>query len=263
MKFFAGKNRIVAVGLIVLAIGMINLFQAQVKGFFYFISAPLQTTLWQSGRRLSDFFDTVSQIETIKRESEALRGQNIDLFAEVAELKSLREENELLRRALDIGLEKEFLLTFADITSKDISGDYLLINKGLRDGIAKNMPVVTEKKVLIGKISEVYGGFSRIMLISDKNSSFDAKILEKNVTALVRGEGNSKAVLDLVPADKDIAADDIIITSELGGIFPKGILVGKVGNIRKSSSESFLMAEIVSFSEIKEIEKVFVILGKR
>jgi len=64
------------------------------------------------------------------------------------------------------------------------------------------MPVITEEKVLLGRIEEVYRNFSKVMLISNKKSSFDAEVQGKDVTGLVKGRGNFNLILDLVPYEK-------------------------------------------------------------
>ncbi|GAH71742.1 unnamed protein product, partial [marine sediment metagenome] len=151
-------------------------FSKEVKNFFYLISSPIQKTLWRAGDNLSDFFEVISEIEKLKKENEELLLKNQALLAENTRLKELKKENEVLRKALEVGLEKEFKLLLTEVRGKDISQDALLINKGSKDGILKDFPVITQQKALIGKISEVYENFSKVILISNKENSFDVKI---------------------------------------------------------------------------------------
>ncbi len=247
----------------------------EVKNLFYLISSPIQKSLWRVGDRVSDFFETISEIKNLKKEvdeislidtlryawlKEELKLKIQEFMAENAKLKELKKENEILRGALEIGLEKEFKLTLAEIIGKDISQDSLIINKGSADGISKGLPVITQQKILLGKINEVYKNFSKAMLISNKESSFDAKISEKDISGLVKGRGSLKLFLDRIPQEKEIKEGDLIVTTALGGIFPSGLLVGEIKEIKKSDIEPFQQAEIKPFFNITEIEKLFIIL---
>jgi len=262
---------IIIIGL--LLIFSLNFFQKEVKGFFYFISSPIQKTLWRAGDRVSDFFELITEIKNLKREKEELKLKIQELIAQNLSLKELEKENKVLRESLEIGLEKEFKLSLAEVVSKDISQDSILINKGSKDGIANNSPVITQQKTLVGKIGEVYENFSRVILISNKESSFDAKILapyqtegfgagsdpENDISGVVNGKGNLQLFLDFVPQEKEIKEGDFIVTTSLGGIFPKGLLVGQIGKVLRSDIEPFQQAKIRPAFDIRELETVFII----
>jgi len=255
------KIGVIAVLLVILFV-VLNLtnFSKEIKNFFYLISSPIQKALWPVGERVSDFFETISEIKNLKRENEKLKLEIQELLAENAKLKELKKENEVLREALKIGLEKEFRLTIAEVIGKDISQDSLIINKGSKDGISKGFPVITQQKILLGKISQVYKNFSKVMLISNKNSTFSAKIQEKDIEGIVKGKGNLQLFLDLIPQNAEIGEGDDIVTISLGGIFPEGLLVGEIKEVKKSDIEPFQQAEISLFFDIKKIEKLFIII---
>ncbi len=238
---------------------LLNFFQKDVKSFFYSLSTPVQKFFWQIGDSTSDFLNSLFRINSLKKERDELNLENQELLAEIAILKDLKNENKILREALDVGLQKDFKLILSQVIGKDVSQDFLLIDKGSEDGVSKNMPVITQQKVLLGKISEVYKNSSKVMLISDKKSSFDAKIQEKDISGVVKGEGNFRIIFDLIPQDKEISQGDTIITSSLGGIFPSGILVGQIKNIKKSDVEPFQDIEIKPNFEITGINTLFVV----
>jgi rod shape-determining protein MreC len=260
----------------------LNFYQKPVRNFFYLISAPIQKTLWRLGDRVSNFFEAISGIQNLKKENEDLKVKIQSLTAENVSLKELGKENATLRTALNLGLEKEFKLTLAQVIGKDISQDSLIIDRGSKDGVLKNQPVITEQKSLVGRISEVYENFSKVMLITNKDSTFDGKISEteiypvrdyqseekmpreqisNGVYSLVKGYGNFKVFFDLVPKDKEIKKGDIIVTAATGGIFPEGLLVGEIKEVQKSDVEPFQKVEISPSLDIKEINYLFVISG--
>ena len=231
----------------------------EVKNFFYLISSPIQKTFWRAGERVSDFFETINEIKNLKKENDELKLKIQTLEAESVALKELKKENELLREALEIGLEKEFKLILTQVTGKDISQDFILIDKGAKNGISENLPVITQQKVLVGKIIQVYKNFSKVQLISDKDISFDAKISGQEIFGLVKGKGNFNLYLDLVPQEEEIKEGDLLVTSALGGVFPSGLLIGEISQVRKSDLEPFQVAEIEPSFNIKDLEKLFII----
>ena len=254
----------------------------RVKNFFYSISEPAQKWLWEKGARLSNFFETISEIHpalfekwggvrSLKNENDLLKLEIKTLTGENLVLSELKKENEILREALEIGSKKDFKLIFAQVIGKDVSQDTILINLGSKDGVKVGLPVITQQKTLVGKISQVYENFSEVMLVSNKKSSFDAKILAPYQTegfgagsdtetyGIVKGKGNFKLYLDLIPKEKELKDGDQLVTSALGGIFPPGLLIGEVKEVKKSDVELFQKAEIKPAFDIKELEFLFVI----
>jgi len=252
--------------LLIALFAILNLTPAkkETKNFFYLISSPVQKTFWRAGMETSDFFEMISEMKNLKKENEELKLRIQELISENISLKELKKENEILRQALKIGLQEEFKLEFSQVTGIDISGDTILINKGLKDGVSKDLSVITEQKTLVGRISEVYKNFSKVQLITYKGISFAAEIEDYNqgtpILGEMKGKGNLKLFLDRLPQEREIKKGDIVITTALGGIFPKGLLVGEIQEIFKSDIEPWQQAEVKPAFDIKELETLFIIL---
>ncbi len=266
MKISSKKKKIliwVFIGILVIV--LLNFFQKETRSFFYSISSPVQKVLFEAGSKTSDFLESIIRAGDLKNETNGFKLKNQELLSQVVALEDLKKENKILREALEIELQKDFKLVLSQIVGKDISQDFILINKGSKDDIFEGMPAVTQQRVLVGKISEVYENFSKVMLISNKDSSFNAKISasgkeEDNISGVVRGKGNSKVLFDLVPREDDIFEGDVVVTSALGRTFPKGLLVGKIKTIKKIDVEQFQQAEIEPFFDISDTENIFIIL---
>ncbi|MDP3991118.1 MAG: rod shape-determining protein MreC [Candidatus Nealsonbacteria bacterium] len=262
MKISANKNTISVIILGILIILSLNFFQKPVKGFFYSISSPLQQNLWEMGDSLSDFMDGLINSKNIKFENEGLNQTVRELIAENLSLQELKKENETLREVLELGIQKEFRLALASVISKDISQDAVLINQGSKDGIVLGMPVITPQKALLGKVIEVYDNFSRVMLISNEASAFDAKVSQTGITGVIKGSGNLKISFDLVSQDKELIEGDLVVSSVLGGIYPQGLLVGTIKSVVKSDIKPFYEAEVSPmFKGADELKDVFIILN--
>jgi rod shape-determining protein MreC len=247
------------------------------KNLFYLTSSPIQKWLWGAGGSASEFFGAISEIENLKKENEELKRQNQELLAKNVSLEELKKENETLREVLNLGLKSEFKLKFAEVIGKEVAEDSLIINQGskddivqgfpvitsqkvfLKDGISTSSPVITSQKVLVGRISEVYQNFSKVMLISSKKSSFDAQVFEKKAEGVIRGKGNLDLFFDLVPKNSEISPGDTVVSSALSRNFPEGLLVGKITEVKKSDLEPFQKAEINPFFDINSVENLFII----
>ncbi len=251
--------------LVILSIFFLNSssFSGNIRSFFYSLSMSSQEWLWEKGDNVSDFWVSVFKTEVIKKENERLILENQTLVIENISLEYLKEENEVLKTAFDIELQEEFKLEISQVIAKEISRDYLIINKGSRDGIRFGLPVITEEKVLVGKIIEVYENTSRVQLSTAKDNSFDVEVLERDIYGLVEGEGNLTFSLGLIPKEKEINIADKVVTSVLGGNFPKGLLVGEVQRVNSSDVASFQEAELNPSFNIKELNYLFIIINSK
>lgn len=230
-----------------------------IKNFFYSISEPIQKILWKQGSKLSYFSEMIFERKNLKEENEQLIVKILDLWNEKIEKAELEKENKALREALGLGLEKEFELKESRVIEKDISHDFILINRGAVDGLSENLPVITPQKILIGVTSEIYKNFSKVRLISDKESSLAVQVYEKEINGLVRGKGGFKISLEDLPKEEEIERNDIIITSSLSRIYPQGLLVARIEEVKKQDIEPYQRAEVKALFDISRIETVFII----
>lgn len=260
MKFNSQKKKTLTVMIGVLLILSLNFFDGEVKGFFYSVSSPIQKLFWGIGDRVSDFLSAVFQAEDFKKENEKLKIELQEVLTELNYLRESRKENQILREGLEIGLQREFRLIISEVVGKDLTQDSILVDRGFRDGVLKDMPVITQQKALLGRVAEVYDKFSRVLLISSKKSSFDARISESDISGVVKGQGGAELRLEFIPQDKEVKEGDLIVSSSLGGIYPSGLIVGLVKDIEKSDLEPFQRAELSPFFDIKNLEKIFIVV---
>jgi len=177
----------------------------------------------------------------------------------LAELSLATEENLLLREIIGISLHEDYVFEIAGITQKNVLEDVITINKGEKDGIKENMPVLTSEKALIGKIYKTYPDYSEVLLITSKKSIIDIKIVSKGDYAISKGEDNQKITLESLEKDSLVEEGDICITSALGGHYEEGFLVGKIVSISNLASEVFKTGKIEPFFTLNDLDKVLII----
>lgn len=257
-----GKTKIlITIIVIVLVLVLLNIFQKEVKSFFYSFSAPIQKVFWQAGEGTSSFLSGIFNAGNLTNKVNQLESENYSLLAKLVILSNLQKENESLRQVLELGLNKEFKLSWANIIGKDISQDFVLLDKGSENNLFKDMPVITEENVLVGIISEVYNNFSKVKLISNKDSTFNVLVQkEEDVSGMIKGKGNSEILLDLVTNEKYISSGDIVVTSYLGGIVPANLLIGRITTVYRKDVQSFQKADVEPFFNISKTKVLFIIL---
>lgn len=260
MKFPSLKNKILVVLLVLAIIFFLNVFQKPVRGFFYFISSPFQSFLWEKGSGTSDFFSSLFENSYLKQANRDLEAQNYAFRAKLVELQSVQNENSQLRQALGLGFTKDFQTVSAHMVGKNPTEDIITITKGKDAGLAQGMPVITSSKVLVGKIVEVFGTVSNVMLVSDVKSSFDVKINDKEISGLLKGQGRFSALLDLIPKGSNPAQGDVVVTTSMGGIFPKNLLVGSIKTVKTNDIEPFQSAIVAPFFNMNSGQILFVII---
>ena len=262
MKFSLKEKKTgIAVFLILFLFFLLNFSSIHkgIKNFFYSLSWPVQTMFLRGGEKASGFLEVFFKAQSFQKENEELKLKISELLVEKIDKIRLERENKALRQALELGLEKDFEFKIAEVGGKDISEDFVLIDKGAKDGILEGLPVITHQKVLVGSIGEVYKNFSKVMLISNKNSSLDVKVLGKEAEGLLRGKGNFQLSLELLPKDKEFEGGDLVVTTFLSGLYPKELLVGEIKEVKKEDIQPFQVAEVKPAFEISEIDFLFII----
>jgi len=226
----------------------------------YFVS-PVQKIFRGTSSKIEDLFHLFGTIKDLNRENEILKKENKKLVAEIVELRELSWENKLLREQLDLSSRKDLKLILSFIIGKGFPelGQYLIIDKGEQDGVKKNQAVVASKNILVGRIIEVSSHTSKVILITNTNSSVSTIIQETRVSGIVKGKQGLGLIMEMIPRDEEIKLNETVITSGLEGFFPKGLLIGRIKKIISSPSGIFQKAIIEPAINIGELERVFIV----
>ena len=180
-----------------------------------------------------------------------LKKQNEVLTSKVAELSEAQKTAERLESL--VGLQSTYNLKSTAARIVGASGDAwtstVTIDKGSADGLTINMPVTSSAGV-IGQIIEVSAKTSTVRLISDENSG---------VSAMVQGQPDGTLRLEHVSVDSDVKVGDIIVTSGIGGVFPKGLPLGTVSSVEKSANDVYYTIVVRAQTTAENNEEVLVI----
>ncbi len=190
--------------------------------------------------------------------------QHYEAVAE--ELGEIKKENERLRQLLDMQQRVEYTSVSATIISKDPDNWFrtIVINRGEADGVRVNMPVIAfrgEEKAVVGKVIEVRGRISRVLPIISTDMRLGVMFQENRFPGLSSGYApNSTLVLmDYISKSATIKFGDVVITSGQGGVFPQGLLVGKVIKTLVTDTSAYQKALVRPIIDFNQVENVYVI----
>ena len=122
------------------------------------------------------------------------------------------------------------------------------------------MPVMVSQGV-IGRITDISWHNSKVMLLIDQSSNVDALIQRTRAQGIVRGAGTRDCVMRYVSKTQDVREGDLVLTSGLSNIFPRGLLIGRVSHVGRTDFGLFLQINVVPFADFASIEEVMVVTG--
>ena len=254
MYSFFTKHKLVVLLFFISVLLILNLSSQSVRGKFSSLLSPVQSLLWRVGTSGTEIFSEVS-----KERAQELKTENLSLRQELLLLQEVRKENERLREAFDTFAREEFDLLFAEIVGKEIERDVLLLNKGARDNVKQGMPVITESRVVVGSIGEVFNDTSKVLLLSLKDRVSDVKVHTRELIGVLRGQGRYSVLLDLIPQEEELKKGDLVITSSLGGIFPDNLLIGEIRSVEKSDLTAFQGGKVELFFKVGKENSLFIL----
>ena len=227
--------------------------------------APVQKVVSLGANKVDDALSFFRNVQDVKKENEDLKLQVNNLEKENRELKEFRQENKDLRQALNI---KDQFASFepvgANIIAKNSGNwfDTFTIDRGSKDGVAKDYPVITSDG-LVGRISQPNSISSKVEALIDKNTVISARISQKGDLVRVRGDIEYKdlgvCIMDRIPPEADVVVGAIVETSGIGGIYPRGIQIGTVKEIRKANDQINKYAIIEPAVDFRRLDEVIVL----
>ncbi len=192
-------------------------------------------------------------LSDLKVENEQLRSRN-------AELEETNQSTQRLQGLLDLKNTYNLQSTGARVISgsTDSFNNTIVIDKGTSSGLAVGMPVVDSGGV-IGQIIECGPTTSTVRLITDEKSGVAAMVQSSRAQGMLMGSASRQITLNLINTNQKVAVGDTVVTSGLGGVFPKGLPLGKVTSVEAAPGSLYYTIVIEPFGNVSTNEEVMVI----
>jgi rod shape-determining protein MreC len=197
----------------------------------------------------------------LRRENEELRREVERLRREVQENREQVAAAERLERMLDFRTKSAFAMTAASVIGHDTSGLYrtVLIDRGSADGVAHQLAVLSPDGV-VGRVIKVFPHSALVLLVTDRSSGIDAIVQRTRDQGVVQGGGGGGCVLKYLDRSAEVEVGDLVVTSGMGGRFPKGVLIGQVSGINQGG-DLFQSVDVRPSAGLDRLEEVWVVTG--
>lgn len=201
--------------------------------------------------------------EDLQNENEALRARLLILERRALKYAALASENNELRKLMNSSevLDDRVIVGEVVAVSPDPFSHEIVINKGSRDGVEVGQAIL-DANGLMGQVEQTSSFTSRVLLVSDSSHAVPVEVVRNGLRAILLGNGDTNALeLVHVPDTADIREEDLLVSSGLGGRFPKGYPVAKVDKITKEQGEPFVKIEATPLAELNKSRLVLVVFS--
>lgn len=224
------------------------------------MTAPLQSGLnWIIDGVVGSVHHYVD-LRDVRQENDALRLENMQLRAAVQALGEARSENERLKQLLayaekEAGPEIPARVVGVNPVAKLLS---VRISSGERQGVYRGMSVVTPDGI-VGQVIRTTGGYADVALVTDPQSRVGVRVQRSRARGTAAGSGSGPLKLENMLRTEDVEDGDLIITSGTDGVYPPGLVVGRVANLEKKEHGMFQAADILPAVDTMKLEEVLVV----
>lgn len=270
--------------LIVLALLLLVFSEAgtlgPVTGAFHYVLDPLLRVASGGVESTGNLFQMVRDMRELRVRVDELQAEVDALTVENVRLREYEAEVQQLRDLLRFVGDYQFVAPLgADVVSRqacdtfpcgDVVGAdpnpylrYITISVGSRQGVRVGMPVVSSGAALVGRVTETGPRTAKVQLIVDANSATAALLQTSRATGLVVGQPDGTLRMDYVAQGGEAAAavGDIVLTSGLGGVMPKGLVIGQVAQVERADYELFEPIIVRPAVDFSRLEVVLVLAG--
>ncbi|MDD5772488.1 MAG: rod shape-determining protein MreC [bacterium] len=212
------------------------------------------------GKKINDVNIFIKEFKNVWEENQKLNKENSFLMQRTARITELESENNRLNKLLDFSSKFPKILLSAAVIGQDPSNwsQYIIIDKGGKNNITVDMVVITADG-LAGRVAKVWPDMSKVQLIIDRNSGVGAMVQRTRANGVASGMMKNICEFKYFDDKEDLQEGDILITSGLGMVYPKGILIGKVTKIEQRSLNMSRYIEITPYVNFSKLEEVFIL----
>jgi rod shape-determining protein MreC len=236
-----------------------------IEGFLIRVTTPLQEGMNLVVNQFGELAQTARDLRDLRQRNEELETENARLLLEIVRLKEIEAEVVLMGDLLNFAqAHPSFDIKGAHVVGRVISQDpsnlqrYVTLDVGADAGIERNMPVVTDRG-LVGRISEVGNGWSRVLLVIDASSSVNALTQSTRASGLIVGQPDGSLEMQKIPQGDTVSVGDTVFTSGLGGNLPRQILIGQITEVERKDYELYQTAAVQPTVDFDHLESVLII----
>lgn len=245
--------------LTLLALGLLSAGSGSVGRSVGLLTAPAQSAVRGVTSGVTGVVSRYLFLVGAQQEAARLRREVAELKQELLAVEEVQRENQRLHTLLEFQKASPLELMPVRVVGRSASSWFrtIVLDKGTRDRITLDSPVLTPAGV-VGRIYQVTEAASRVLLITDPNSAIDALVQRTRSQVLVEGQLKPTCRALYIGRGEEVSAGDRVVTSGLGGVFPKGLLLGSLADVEAPPGAVFQRAELIPSADFSRLEEVFV-----
>jgi rod shape-determining protein MreC len=240
-------------------------YMATVRATIQTALIPLQSAISDVAQNITTQTQEAQSLQALQARNAELETLNNSLMVDNIRLKEVERENEALRQLLNYTRSNpQFNYQATSVIGRSTGFDptnllyFVYVDVGGRDGVAEDMPVITERG-LVGRVTAVGPNSAKVLMLIDPASAVNALIQNSRVTGLVRGNIDGTLTMErILPSDK-VNPGDIVLTSGLGGNFPDKLVIGQVTEVLKRDQDLFQTARIRPTVDFGKLETMLIV----
>ena len=259
-----GLIALITLSILLLALSSRQPYPAERSGRFAIaVVAPLQKKISQTTRFINELWYNYFFLISVAEENERLRGEAQQFTTLKHQYEEVVQANIRLRQLLDLGQAVQRPVLAAQVVGKDPSPWFqtVMVDKGRQHGVEIAQPVINSQGI-VGLVVEVTDRYAKVMLITDPKSAVDALVQTSRARGIIKGGTSGYCVFNYVLRKHDLNIGEIIVSSGMDGVFPKGLPIGRIADINKLDTGIFQEVTIHPYVDFERLEEVLIVLTK-
>jgi rod shape-determining protein MreC len=232
----------------------------KVQGLVISVTAPGLEGMEYVARRVKKLWLGYFYLVGVQRENSDLKRLSEEYQQRQVRFQEAQEALTRLESLLDLKRQVALPVIGARVIAYDPSlwSRSAIIDQGKAQGVKEGLPVLAPQGIA-GRIVEVYPEYSKVMLIVDRKSGADAMVQRTRGRGVLKGKGGNRCSLEYVPKNADVQVGDLVLASGLVGLYPKGLVFGKVTAANKKNPGVFQEIEVTPNVDLSSLEEVLVV----
>lgn len=228
------------------------------------MTAPVAGSAASATGFLSDIWNNYIDLIDVRRENIELRKSVKRLNERIVANNEAIAANLRYKQLLELKESVAIPSVAVSVIGEDSSAWFktLVVDRGAADGLAEGMPVVAAGGV-VGRLVKVAPHSSRVLLLTDHASAIAAIVQRSRARGVVRGAGGGRCSMEFTVKDEDVKVGDTVVSSGIGGVFPKGLPIGEITMVKKGEYGVFQTIEVRPLVNIGQLEEMLVLVRQR
>jgi rod shape-determining protein MreC len=232
----------------------------KVEGWMIALTAPGLQALEYVSRGVKNLWRDYFNLVAAQKENTLLKQRLAEYRQKEVSFQEAQRALTRLEALLDLKRQVALPVIGARVIAYDPSmwSRCAMIDQGQAQGVKEGLPVLAPQGI-VGRVVEAFPQYAKVMLIVDGKSGADAMIQRTRVRGILQGKGGNRCSLEFVPKSADVQVGDLVLASGLSGLYPKGLVFGKVSGANKKNPGLFQEIEVTPSADLSALEEVLVV----